>query len=66
MVIILKTIILHSQQQRLVTLNGEDGKTIVEAFTFADDQVKAVRLIARYTVWSLLSSKHHYLMYINI
>ena len=45
--------ILHSQQQRLVTLNGEDGKMIVKAFTFAKDQVKAVRLIARYTVWSL-------------
>ena len=37
-------------KQRLVTITGEDGKTIVKAFPFANDQVKAVRLIARYTI----------------
>lgn len=34
--------------QRLVTISGDDAKTIVKAFTFASNQVKAVELIARY------------------
>ena len=46
---LLKTISLfpNNVTQRLVTLSGADGKTIVKKFTFGDDQVQAVRLIAR-------------------